>query len=156
MLPQRVKMRSRCAKLRIRQRELSAPGFIGELNQRARRRSPRQTVRINDQPAAPISKSCPSICFAKNILRRQLPCAHFFVPPEHIALRVTALGEQPISQPNRLYRFTIIHGANFYPGGLLNFPENRLSINPILCAINNCLLFASANEGKNQCNEPCH
>ena len=57
--------------------------------------------------------------------------------PEHIALRVRALGQQAIHQTDRLGGFAVIDGERADAGLFLERPQNRFSVFLVLGGINN-------------------
>ena len=65
------------------------------------------------------------------------------VAPEHIALRVGALGEQAVRQPHRLHRLAVIDGFDLDTGLLLERLQQRFREILVLRAIgdNGLLLF---------------
>ena len=94
-------------------------------------------IGIDDDAPTPIPKRSRAIRFAKYILRRQLPRAHFFVAPKNVTLRMAALGQQAICQPNGLDGFAVVNGFDFDAGLLLEPAENRLGIHLVLRGVNN-------------------
>jgi len=69
----------------------------------------RNTVGIDDDAPAPKAESGPTVGGAKNVLGRQLSCAHLLIAPEHVALGMAAFGQQPVGQGNRLNRLAVIN-----------------------------------------------
>src|SRR5438270_9978800 len=112
------------AKLRIGQRHLPAPACVGKFEQRTRSRNPGKIIGINNYSPAAIAKSRPAICLPKNILRRQLASAHFFVAPEHVTLRMATLDEQAIGQSNSFYCFAVKNRPDLDPRLVLEVFEN--------------------------------
>src|ERR1051325_3786252 len=108
VLSQRVKVRAGSPKLRIGHGEFSMPAFIGQFEERMWSRSKLQQVRVNHHSTAAITKSCPSIRFAKSVLGSHLPRPHLFVAPKHVALRMAALGQQSVRKTNCFDCLTVI------------------------------------------------
>src|SRR5437773_564232 len=121
-----------------------------------RGRTYRNLIGVDYHPPGPIPECGPSIRLAKNILAGQLARAHLFITPKHIALRVAALGEKAIGQPDCFHRFAVIDGANFDSGGFFKVAENRFSIDSILGAIDNHLILLRADQAISQANEAQH
>src|SRR5439155_6054737 len=101
----------------------------------------RNVVRVDDNATAAMAECGPAIRLAKDILGRKLDRAHLFVAPEHIALWMTALGEQPIRQSDGLHRLAVVNGFDLEAGFLLELAQNRLGIDLVLRGVNDYPLW---------------
>src|SRR5438874_2326202 len=87
---------------------------------------------IENEATTPITEKDQTIRLAKNMLVGQLPRPHLFIPPEHIALWVTALGQQSVRKADRLHRLAVIYGPNFDAGLFLKIAEDFFRISLVL------------------------
>src|SRR5262249_50688251 len=109
--------------------------LVRQVEQRMRSCGGLDQVRVNDNSAAAIAESCPTIRLTKNILSGHLSRAHYLISPKDVALRMAALGQQPIGQANRFYRLAVIDGANLDAGLLFKIVKNGFGIYLVLSAI---------------------
>ena len=79
-------------------------------------------IGINRHAPTPVAERGPAVGLAEDILRCQSSCAHFFVGPKDVALRVGALGKQAVGEPDGFHGFVVVYGfysdAGFFFEGL--------------------------------------
>src|SRR5258708_5129775 len=92
-------------------------------------------VSVYHHPPAAIAESRPAICLTKHILRRELARPHFFIAPKDIALRMAALGEEPVGEADGLHCLAVIDGANLNAGRFFEIAKDRLGIFLVLSAV---------------------
>ena len=93
---------------------------------------PGDTVRVDDDAAAAIAKRGPPVGLAPDALRGELAGSQLLIAPEHIALRVLPLGEQPVGQPDGLDGLAVEDRRDPDAGFPGELREQRLGINLVL------------------------
>src|SRR5262249_17999082 len=127
-----MKMGPGSAELWISESKFPVPGCIGEIKKGTWSIGEREAGGVNNNPPAAIPEGGPTVRVPKNTFRRQLSCSHFFIAPKKITLRVSALCQQTVREPDGLYGFIIVNGPHFDPGLFLKGFKNRFGIDLIL------------------------
>jgi hypothetical protein len=120
---------------RISQSNLAAPPRVCQFEQTARSAGHSEQVGVDDYASAAITKRCPAIGLAKDILCRELARAQFFVAPKHITLRARPLCQQAVGKANSFYRFAVVDGPDLYAGEFGKVLEDWLAVDLILCGV---------------------
>jgi hypothetical protein len=92
-------------------------------------------VGVDDDSAAAIAERGPAVRFAEDISSDEFSRPHFFIPPEYVALRVFALGEQAVCETDGLHSFAIEDRADVDAGLFFEIVENGFGIDLVLGAV---------------------